>query len=64
MIEGKFKARFIAVFLANWATQKYDQACYEKDGHKIWDHFPVEDAEHLAIKAWATWKIIFDDDIG
>lgn len=51
MNEAIFKETFIASFLAGWAKDWYAHACFTGN-HQAYDSMPVEDARHLAEKAW------------
>ncbi len=55
MDEDKFKANFIATFLATWVANNYDDACFNGE-HERLNHPPVEDAEMLATKAYEEWQ--------
>ncbi len=50
-IEKKFKENFITTFLATWVANNYHDACINNQ-HDMLHNPPVEDAEHLAQKAW------------
>jgi hypothetical protein len=53
MNEEQFKQQFIVTFLATWAATNYD-FCVSHGQHERLGNPPVEDAEFLADRAWAT----------
>ena len=49
-----FKQQFITSFIAAQTSSNYDEACYSGQ-HERLEHFPIEDAQFLAEKAWEKW---------
>jgi len=54
-VELHFKEQFVTTFLATWVANNYAEACL-RDKHETLYNPPVEDAEHLAGKAWEKVK--------
>lgn len=46
-----FVGDFVTAFLATWCANNYDEICM-RGQHDRFDRMPVEDAFHLAEKAW------------
>jgi hypothetical protein len=60
--EEQFKEDFVTTFLATWVANHYDKAYTLNAQEGLYDP-PVEDAEHLAGKAWEkVQEHIIEDD--
>lgn len=60
MNEQEFKQQIITNFIATYCAINYDDMC-AKGNYNIIDNPPVEDAEHIAEKAWKEWVKIHNE---
>jgi hypothetical protein len=54
--EADFKTQYIATFLASYSAWRYERDCQEGHPGQHYANQPVEDANHLANKAWDSIK--------
>ena len=56
MNEQEFKDHYVATFLATYAAMHYDNACAMGQHDRLEKHLALEDAKHLADRAWEQVK--------
>lgn len=52
MTKEDFIVNFMSNFISSWAGHNYLEYCTYGKAGELYDNLPVEDAEHLALRAW------------